>query len=137
MLDEEYSPYAALLLRVSMGVLFILHGLYLKVFVFTMAGTAGYFESIGLPGALAWVTMLVETLGGIALILGLFVRPVSLVLALVLLGAAWFGHGGNGWVFSNPNGGWEYPVFWAIVCVALALMGPGAMAVGSSDDAKG
>jgi putative oxidoreductase len=56
---------------------------------------------------------------------------------LVLLGAAWFGHGGNGWVFSNPNGGWEYPVFWAIVCVALALMGPGAMAVGSSDDAKG
>ncbi len=134
MIDENNAPFAALLLRVSMGILFILHGVYVKVFVFTMAGTASFFESIGLPGWLVWPVMLVETIGGILLILGLYTRPVALLLAVVLLSAAFFGHGGNGWMFSNANGGWEYPVFWAIACVALALMGPGAHAIGGTAD---
>lgn len=131
MIDERNAPYGALLLRVSMGVLFILHGIYLKVFVFTMAGTSGYFESLGLPGALAWVIMLIETLGGLALILGIYIRPVAIVLGIELLAAAYLGHGGNGWLFSSADGGWEYPVFWAIACFVQALLGPGAYAIGS------
>lgn len=130
MIDDKNAPYAALLLRVVMGIMFIMHGLYLKVFVFTMAGAAGYFESLGLPGMLAWVVMLAETIGGILLILGLYTKPVAGVLGLLLLAAAFFGHGGNGWLFSNANGGWEFPVFWAIACFALALMGPGAHSMG-------
>ncbi len=122
------ADYAALILRVSTGVYFIAHG-WMKVAVFTPAGTAGYFDSIGLPGFLGYLTIAAELLGGLALIAGVWTRAVSLALVPVLLGAAWFGHGANGFFFSNPNGGWEYPVFWAIVMVALALLGNGAYAL--------
>jgi putative oxidoreductase len=71
MIDGKTAPYAALLLRVSMGILFILHGAYLKIFVFSMAGTGKYFASLGLPDWWAWVAMLYETIGGLALILGI------------------------------------------------------------------
>lgn len=129
MIDAKNAPYAALLLRVSMGILFILHGAYLKIFVFTMAGASGFFASLGLPGWFAWIAMLYETIGGIALILGVFTRWVSVFLGIHLLFAAYLGHGANGWVFSNQGGGWEYPVFWAIACFALALIGDGAHAL--------
>ena len=122
------ADYAALLLRVTTGALFVAHAA-LKIFVFTPAGTAGYFASIGLPGFLAYVTIALELFGGLALIAGFYTRWVSLVLVPVLLGAAWFGHGANGFFFSNPNGGWEYPVLWAIVMGALALLGNGAYAL--------
>ncbi len=128
MIDHKTAPYAILALRVTTGALFLFHGL-VKLFVFTPAGTAGYFESIGLPGSLGYLTMLVEIAGGVALILGLKARIVSLALVPVLLGAAWFGHGAAGFNWSNPNGGWEYPVMWAIVQAALAALGDGAYAL--------
>lgn len=119
------ASYAALLLRVSLGVLFIAHGL-LKVLVFTPAGTVGFFESLGLPGFLAYVTMAAELGGGLALIAGLFTRWVSLALVPVLLGAILFAHGGNGWLYTNEGGGWEFPAFWAAALVVQALLGDGA-----------
>lgn len=121
------SDYAALALRVSSGALFIAHGL-LKVFVFTLPGTVGFFESLGLPGFLAYLTVAAELAGGLALILGVATRAVSLVLIPVLLGAAW-AHSGNGWTFSNEGGGWEFPLFWAIAQGAIALLGSGAHAL--------
>lgn len=131
MIDLKTAPYAALALRVTTGGLFLFHGL-VKLFVFTPAGTAGYFESIGLPGALGYLTMLVEIAGGLALILGVKARLVSLALVPVLLGAAFFGHGASGFNWSNPNGGWEYPVMWAIVQAALAALGDGPYALSPS-----
>lgn len=128
MTDHQTAPLGILALRVTTGALFLFHGLT-KLFVFTPAGTAGYFESIGLPGALGWLTMLAEIAGGIALILGIKVRLVSLALVPVLLGAAIFGHGGFGFNWSNPNGGWEYPLMWAIVQAALAALGDGPYAL--------
>lgn len=128
MIDLKTAPYAALALRVTTGALFLFHGL-VKLLVFTPAGTAGYFESIGLPGTLGYLTMLVEIAGGLALILGVKARIVSLALVPVLLGAAWFGHGASGFNWSNPNGGWEYPVMWAIVQASLALLGDGPYAL--------
>lgn len=122
------APYAVLALRVLTGALFLFHGL-VKLFVFTPAGTAGFFESIGLPGVLGHLTMLAEILGGIALILGLWTAPVALGLALVLAGAAIFGHAGAGFNWSNAGGGWEYPAMWAVVMVALAGLGDGAHAL--------
>lgn len=128
MIDNKTAPYGILALRVTTGALFLFHGL-VKLFVFTPAGTAGYFESIGLPGALGYLTMLVEIAGGLALILGVKARLVSLALVPVLLGAAYFGHGAAGFNWSNPNGGWEYPVMWAVVQGALAALGDGAYAL--------
>ncbi len=128
--QTSQADLAATLLRVSMGVLFLLHG-GLKLFVFTPAGAAGFFASIGLPGPLAYLTIAAEIVGGALLIVGLFTRWVSLALVPVLLGAAWFAHAGNGFFFSNPNGGWEYPVFWAIALIALAFLGNGAYALGN------
>ena len=128
MIDNNTAPYGILALRVTTGALFLFHGL-MKLFVFTPAGTAGYFESIGLPGALGYLTMLVEIAGGVALILGVKTRIVSAALVPVLLGAAYFGHGVNGFGWSNPNGGYEYPLMWAIVQAVLAALGDGAYAL--------
>lgn len=130
MFRENRSDLAATLLRCTIGLLFLAHGLYLKVFVFGVSGTVGYFESVGFPGALAYLVIAGETLGGLALIAGLYTRWVSLALVPVLLGAASV-HWGNGWLFNVPGGGWEYPVFWMVALLVLALLGDGRFALGS------
>lgn len=132
MVDEKTAPYSALLLRVSMGILFILHGAYLKIFVFSMVGVSQYFDGLGLPGWFGWLVMLYETIGGVALILGVYSRWVALFLGVHLLFAAYLGHGANGWLFSNEGGGYEYPVMWAIACFALTLLGDGNYALKSA-----
>ena len=121
------ADYAATALRVSSGVLFLAHGL-LKVNVFTIAGTVGYFESLGLPGFLAYLTIFAELVGGLALILGVATRLAALGLMPVLLGAVWV-HSLNGWLFSGEGGGWEFPAYWAIALGAIALLGNGAYAL--------
>ncbi|MGI3169013.1 DoxX family protein [Pseudooceanicola sp. C21-150M6] len=121
------SDYAATALRVSTGILFLAHGM-MKITVFTIPGTVGFFQSLGLPGFLAYLTILAEVLGGIALIAGVATRLVSLALIPVLLGATW-AHSANGWSFSGEGGGWEYPLFWTVVQATLVLLGSGAYAV--------
>ena len=127
MIDNQTAPYAALILRVSMGVLFIAHGL-LKVLVFTIPGTVAFFESLGLPAIAAYATIAAELIGGVALILGIGTRVVALGLIPLMLGATWT-HLGNGWVFSAEGGGWEFPAFWTVMLAVQALLGSGAYAV--------
>ena len=119
--------YATLLLRLSLGVMFIAHGL-LKVLVFTPAGTVGYFASLGIPEAFAWLTLAAELGGGLLLILGVQVRWVALLQLPVIVGALVV-HSGNGWLFSSANGGWEFPAFWAVAQLVLALLGDGPYAL--------
>lgn len=126
--DARTAPYAALLLRVSLGVLFLAHA-GLKVFVFTPAGAAKFFGSLGLPSELAYLTIAAEVVGGVALILGVFTRWVALALIPVLLGAIVTVHGPAGFFFTNANGGWEYPAFWAVALAVQALLGDGALAL--------
>jgi putative oxidoreductase len=114
-------------LRVSLGVMYIAHSLVLKYFVFTLPGTAQFFQSLGLPAALAYLTFWAELIGGILLVAGIGTRWVALGLIPVLAGATWV-HAGNGWVFSAANGGWEYPVFLIVVSIVLALLGDGRYA---------
>lgn len=128
MIDHRTAPYAALLLRVSMGLLFLMHA-GLKLFIFTPAGTEKFFASLGLPGWFGLLIMALEAIGGIALILGVMIRPFAILLAGDLAGAIALVHIHNGFFFTNPGGGWEYPAFWAIALLALALLGPGAMAL--------
>ncbi|MGZ8273745.1 MAG: DoxX family protein [Burkholderiaceae bacterium] len=128
-MTESRAAYAALLLRLSLGTMFVAHAL-LKLFVFTLPGTAQFFQSLGLPGALAYATFAAELVGGILLILGLGTRWVALALVPIMLGATW-AHAGNGWVFSAPKGGWEYPAFWTVTLFVQALLGDGAYALRS------
>ena len=127
MIDARLTATAALLLRVALGTMFIAHAL-LKYFVFTLPGTAQFFGSLGLPGALGYAVFAAELVGGILLVLGVRTRAVALALVPVLLGATWV-HAGNGWLFSAPNGGWEYPAFWTVTLVVQALLGDGAYAL--------
>ena len=113
------------LLRVALGIMFIAHSVLLKYFTFTLAGTAQYFDSIGLPGSLAYAVFALEAIGGVLLVLNIATRWVALALVPVLLGAMWV-HLGNGWVFSAPNGGWEYPLFLIVISVVVALQSYGS-----------
>jgi putative oxidoreductase len=135
MSDNRTAPYAALIMRLSLGILFLAH-FGLKFFVFTPAGTAKFFASLGLPGGLAYLTMAVELIGAIALILGIYTRVVALVLIPVLLGAIATVHGPAGFFFTNPNGGWEFPAFWIVGLLVLALTGDGKFALKPTSSKK-
>lgn len=121
------NDYAAFILRVALGAMFVAHGL-LKLMVFTLPGTVGFFESVGFPGWTAYAVTMAEIGGGVLLIAGIGVRAVSIALLPILLGAVYV-HSGAGWVFSNENGGWEYPAFLAVAAIVQALLGPGAFAI--------
>jgi putative oxidoreductase len=125
---ERSKEYGIALLRISLGVMFIAHSVVLKYFSFTLAGTAGYFESLGLPGFLAYVVFGMEAVGGALLVLGVRTREVAAALIPVLVGALWV-HAGNGWVFSNAGGGWEYPLYLVVLSAAQVLLGEGAFAL--------
>lgn len=126
-MNDPIQAYGAFLLRVSLGTMFVAHAL-LKLFVFTLPGTAQFFTSVGLPGPLAYLVFGAELAGGVMLLLGIATRPVAAALVPVLLGATWV-HAGNGWLFTANGGGWEYPAFLVMACTAQALLGAGAYAV--------
>lgn len=117
----------AALLRLALGTMWISHAL-LKLLVFTMPGTAAFFESQGLPGFLAYPLVVAELVGGAAIVLGFYGRQASLLLAPVLAVVVWV-HFPNGWVFTAANGGWEYPLFLMVASVAHGLIGDGRWAL--------
>ena len=86
MIDHKTAPYAILALRLTTGALFLFHGL-VKVFVFTPAGTVGYFESIGLPGALGAIEPARLNIDGGAVALGHPVGASGVRIVLHLLQA--------------------------------------------------
>ena len=135
MTDPRTASYAALVLRVALGLLFLAHA-GLKIFVFTPAGTAQFFGSLGLPPALAYLTIAAEVAGGVALVLGLYTRVAAFALMPVLLGAIVTVHGPAGFFFTNPKGGWEFVAFWTVALLVQALLGDGAFALGAEPRAR-
>ncbi|MGP9797713.1 DoxX family protein [Halomonas sp. 86] len=123
-MSTNLQPHAIALLRLSLGVMALAHGLT-KVFVFTLPGTVAYFESLGLPSVIAYLTILGEVGGGLALILGIYTRWISLAMIPLLLGATSV-HLGNGWAFTNAGGGWEFPAFWTVALLVQAGLGGGS-----------
>jgi len=130
MIDQRFAPYAAALLRISLGAMWISHAL-LKYFVFTIGGFAGFLTTHGLPAVFAWPVFLMELIGGILIAVGIRGRLVSFALLPILIGATVV-HAGNGWVFTSANGGWEYPVFLISTSIVHMLLGDGALALTSA-----
>ena len=128
MIDPRTAPYAGLLLRLTLGGLFLAHA-GLKLLVFTPAGTAKFFASLGLPPALAFLVIAAEIIGGLALILGVWARIAAIALTPILLGAIFTVHGPAGFFFTSPQGGWEFPAFWIVALIVQALLGDGAFAL--------
>jgi len=126
---ERTQEHGALILRLALGTMFVAHAA-LKYYVFTLPGTAQFFQGLGLPEALAYFTFWAELVGGVLILAGLYGRWVSAALIPLLIGATW-AHAGNGWVFSAPNGGWEYPAFLTAAAAAHVLIGDGAYALGN------
>lgn len=125
--NDRSIDFAALALRLTLGVMFLSHAA-LKVFVFTIPGTVAFFGSLGLPAPAAYLTIFAEFFGGLAILVGFRTRLVAVLTLPVLLGATW-AHSGNGWAFTSPHGGWEYPAYLLATAVVLALLGGGRLTV--------
>lgn len=115
---------AQTILRVVLGVIFLAHG-WQKVFDYTLAGTTASFEGMGIPAAslAAPVVAILELVGGIALILGLFTRPLAILFVLDMLGALFLVHLSAG-IFAG-DGGYELVLILAAASASLALTGAG------------
>lgn len=119
--------HSAFISRIALGSILLAHGA-LKIFVFSVPGTIGFFESLGLPAIVAYLTIFGEVVGGTFLLLGAYSRLVALLSLPILAGATWT-HMGNGWLFSNQGGGWEFPALLVALAVTVAIQGSGSFAI--------
>jgi len=126
-MNTSSTHHGAFLTRVTLGSILLAHGA-LKIFVFTVPGTVGFFGSLGLPAIVAYLTIFGEIMGGTALLLGIYPRLVALLSLPILIGATWV-HLGNGWVFSNEGGGWEFPALLVVLAIVVAIQGAGSFAI--------
>jgi putative oxidoreductase len=127
--DQRAISAGATLLRLTLGAIWLSHA-WFKISAFGVAGFAGWLDSLGLPAFMAGPVIALELIGGALILAGFYARYVSIALLPVLAVATWV-HVPNGLIFSNANGGWEYPVFLMIASVVQALIGDGALALKS------
>lgn len=119
---DNLRDVTALIARIVVGVTFMAHA-YQKLVLDGMSATAQGFEEMGIPLATvaAWFVMVVELLGGLALVLGVALPVVGVLLAIVMLGALFIGHASDG--FFVAEGGFEYVLVLAGVSLALGFGG--------------
>jgi putative oxidoreductase len=125
------NNHGAFLLRLTLGVIMLNHGL-MKLTVFGVDGTVGYFASLRLSPVIAYLTMFGEIAAGLGLISGVLTRLAAALSIPVLAGATWV-HAGNGWVFSNAGGGWEFPLLLAVLAVIVTIQGGGSLALENTE----
>ncbi|WP_369055684.1 DoxX family protein [Kineococcus terrestris] len=123
-LPAPLRDLALLLTRVAVGVVFVAHG-WQKLSTNGIEGTAAFFDSVGIPAATAaaWVSALVELVGGAALVVGLAVPVAGLLLLANTVGAFVFVHAGSG-LFVD-QGGYELVLVLGAVSLLLAAVGAG------------
>lgn len=133
-IERNAAPVAALLLRLTLGIVFIAHGLF-KVTALTLPETAQFFEHYGFPGWTAYLVFGVELFGGVLLLTGVRVRWASLALLPVVAGAFKV-HWPNGWYFGARDGGWEYLGVLAVALLVQIALGAGAFALETAWSAR-
>ena len=118
--------YGATVLRVFLGVIFIMHA-YLAAFVLGPSGMIAYQTARGIPFPEigTWYLIVVHGLGGICLVLGILVRVAALVNIPVMAGAIFFVHLKQGFFMDNASG-YEYTLLVLGATIAQALLGAGA-----------
>ncbi|WP_435333560.1 DoxX family protein [Haloarchaeobius sp. TZWWS8] len=127
------ADLSAALLRLGLGLVFVVHG-FGKLTGIGPAGSgidgfSAALASLGVPAPvlMAWVVGLIEAVGGVLLLLGVFHRIAAIGIALVMVGAIFLVHLPNGFVVSN--GGYEFALVLLLVSVALSRMDPGRLSV--------
>lgn len=133
----HHPSFGLFAIRAMLAVVFVFHGAQ-KLFGafggYGLDGTAQWMGSIGIP--LPWLSALAaslaELLGGLALLTGLWFRPLLIPLFGTMLVAAFVGHAGKG--FDAQHGGMEYPLTLAIVVLGLIATGPGDLALGRREE---
>jgi putative oxidoreductase len=125
-LDLVFAPYGIFVLRVAIGIDWIVHAL-LKTYR-GMYTHEALLAKNGITSLLAWPTFGIELIGGFAILLGWYTRQWSAILLVFLAVVVWI-KWPVGWLYSNPGGGWEYPLLWLMAQAALVLAGSGAFAL--------
>ena len=127
------KDFGVTILRLIVGVIYVMHA-YLSLVIFTPAGSAAFMKSAGLPAPvlMAWVIIVVHSLGGIMLVMGLWTRMAAAANAVVILGAILKIHLPQGFftkVMGGQPAGYEFPLLLLGASVALILTGGGALAI--------
>jgi putative oxidoreductase len=129
-LYQTVSPYSYAVVRFIAGAILVPHG-YTKLFGSGVQGVADHVvTALGLPMPLAWAYLLgvLECFGGAALAVGLLTRPLALMLTIEFI-VITFWHSGNGFAFSSPHGGYEYPLVLTVVYAAIFFRGAGRCSI--------
>ncbi|MEH7383653.1 DoxX family protein [Bacillus sp. JJ1533] len=124
---ENKFELGNLIIRVVLGITFFIHGLV--KFQDGIENTVGWFESIGLPGVLAYGVAVIELVGGIMLVLGLFSRIVSILFAIVMVGAIVKVKLAIGFLGNGQMAGYELDLAFLAMAVMLAITGSKAFAL--------
>ena len=121
------SDLSYLVVRVTAGGMLLVHGIT-KLTTSTIAAfAAGSMARRGIEPAIpaAYAVWFLETVGAICIILGLFTRVFAAAIGIEFLVITFYAHFGNGFGWTSPRGGWEYPLFWGLIWVAIGLRGGG------------
>ena len=121
MVSKKLLMFGPLPIRILAGITFIAHGL--PKFE-DIAGTQGFFGSIGLPPELALPIGLLEVIGGIFLIVGVLTRISAALLIIDMIGAIFLVKISKGFV-----GGYELELLLIAICISLLLTGPGRISI--------
>lgn len=126
------SNYGALALRLGLGIMMLPHGLQKMFGMFGgggFSGTMGFLTGMGIPSPIAFLVILGESLGALALIVGFCTRFCAASLGLIMLGAILMVHGGQGFLGGDGAIGYQWHVVYLAGCIALVLQGGGAWSI--------
>jgi len=124
---DALEPLSYPLIRFVAGAMLVPHG-YAKVFG-GIEGTTKFFASVGLEPALilAWYVGLLELVGGVCVAFGFLTRFMSAQLVGLLAVATFYIHLPSGFLW--VKGGFEYPLFWMVIMIAITIQGGGKLSV--------
>ena len=125
------ADLALLILRLGLGAVFLAHGINHIFGGGKIAGTARWFESLGMkPGILhGWTASLTEIGAGVLLVLGLL-TPFGCAGVVGVMAVAWItNHLKNGFFIFRPGEGWEYVMTLTLVGIAVGTLGPGQWSI--------